>query len=163
MRLQQYVQKGSFYKAVVEDGSDIIFVVDYTGNIHYHNTSVHETLGYRSNSLINKNIFDYIRPETVQDLKSQFKQSQKRAYTENVEFQFLCKDLFLSIPGIQCHQFKTQGRIRRVHPRLSGYCSAKGKRSGAGPLQKAKEQFLANMSHEITNTHQWDRRDGRIC
>ena len=62
MRLQQYVQKGSFYKAVVEDGSDIIFVVDYTGKIHYHNTSVHETLGYRSNSLINKNIFDYIRP-----------------------------------------------------------------------------------------------------
>ena len=60
MRLQQYVQKGSFYKAVVEDGSDIIFVVDYTGKIHYHNTSVHETLGYRSNSLTNKNIFDYI-------------------------------------------------------------------------------------------------------
>ena len=93
MRLQQYVQKGSFYKAVVEDGSDIIFVVDYTGKIHYHNTSVHETLGYRSNSLINKNIFDYILPETVQDLKRQFKHSQKRAYTENVEFQFLCKDL----------------------------------------------------------------------
>ena len=93
MRLQQYVQKGSFYKAVVEDGSDIIFVVDYTGKIHYHNTSVHETLGYRSNSLINKNIFDYILPETVQDLKRKFKLSQKRAYTENVEFQFLWQDL----------------------------------------------------------------------
>ena len=31
MKLQQYVKKGSFYEAVVEDGSDIIFIVDFEG------------------------------------------------------------------------------------------------------------------------------------
>src|SRR5690349_14171322 len=93
MKLQNYVNKVAFYEAVVEDGSDIIFIVDFTGKIRYHNASVHETLGYRSKSLIGKNFFDYILPSTVQDLKEQFKKSQKRAYSENVEFQFLCKDL----------------------------------------------------------------------
>ncbi len=57
MKLDNYVRRGAFYEAVVEDGSDIIFIVDYTGNIHYHNASVKETLGYRSKSLIGKNFF----------------------------------------------------------------------------------------------------------
>ena len=69
MKLQQYVKKGSFYEAVVEDGSDIIFIVDFEGTIHYHNTAVHQTLGYRPKSLDGKNFFDYILPETVDDLK----------------------------------------------------------------------------------------------
>src|SRR5687767_1133575 len=92
MKLHQYVRKGSFYKAVVEDGSDLIFIVDYDGNIRYHNSSVRETLGYRSNSLIGKNFFDFILPETMEELRVRFQQSQKRAYTEKVEFQFLCAD-----------------------------------------------------------------------
>jgi len=149
MRLQQYVQKGSFYKAVVEDGSDIIFVVDYTGKIHYHNTSVLETLGYRSNSLINKNFFDYIRPETVQDLKRQFKHSQKRAYSENVEFQFLCKDLsyrFLEFNAINLkHKEGLEGFILDCRD----IAQRKENEAELVRLQKAKEQFLANMSHEI--------------
>lgn len=149
MRLEQYVKKGSFYKAVVEDGSDIIFVVDYDGKIHYHNTSVHENLGYRSNSLIGKNFFDYIRPETFHDLKRQFKQSQKRAYSENVEFQFLCKDTtyrFLEFNAINLkHKEGLDGFIldcRDISQR-------KENEAELVRLQKAKEQFLANMSHEI--------------
>ena len=37
-KLEAYVKKGSFYKAVVEDGSDIIFIVNYEGKILYHNS-----------------------------------------------------------------------------------------------------------------------------
>lgn len=149
MRLQQYVKKGSFFKAVVEDGSDIIFVVDFTGKIQYHNTSVHETLGYRSNSLIGKNFFDYILPETVQELKRQFKQSQKRAYSENVEFQFLCKDLtyrFLEFNAINLkHKEGLEGFILDCRD----IAQRKENEAELVRLQKAKEQFLANMSHEI--------------
>jgi len=149
MRLQQYVKKGSFYKAVVEDGSDIIFVVDYTGKIHYHNTSVHETLGYRSNSLIGKNFFDYILPETVQDLKRQIKLSEKRAYSENVEFQFLSKDLsyrFLEFNAINLkHKEGLEGFILDCRD----IAQRKENEAELVRLQKAKEQFLANMSHEI--------------
>ena len=68
--LENYVKKGLFYKSVVEDGSDIIFVVDYQGKILYHNTSVKETLGYKSKSLFGKNLFDFILPETLSSFKS---------------------------------------------------------------------------------------------
>jgi PAS domain S-box-containing protein len=57
-KLEEYVRKGLFYKAVVEDGSDIIFIVDYHGEIIYHNASVEETLGHKPNSLIGKNFYE---------------------------------------------------------------------------------------------------------
>ncbi len=149
MKLQHYLNTGKFYEAVVEDGSDIIFVVDYSGIIRYHNNSVMTTLGYRSKSLIDKNFFDYILPSTVDELKSKFKQSQKRAYTENIEFQFLSKDLtyhFLEFNAINLkHKEGIEGYIldcRDIEQRKKDEVELLR-------LQKAKEQFLANMSHEI--------------
>ncbi|MGC4022936.1 MAG: PAS domain S-box protein [Cyclobacteriaceae bacterium] len=55
--LKNYVKQGGFYKAVVEDGSDIIFICHDEGKILYHNNSVRETLGYSGNSLVNKKFF----------------------------------------------------------------------------------------------------------
>ena len=149
MKLQQYVKKGSFYEAVVEDGSDIIFIVDFEGTIHYHNTAVHQTLGYRPKSLDGKNFFDYILPETVDDLKRQFKKSQQRAYTQNIEFQFLCKDYsyrFLEFNAINLkHKEGLDGFILDCRD----IAQRKENEAELVRLQKAKEQFLANISHEI--------------
>ncbi len=149
MKLQNYLKKGRFYEAVVEDGSDIIFIVDFSGKIRYHNASVLATLGYRAKTLIDKNFFDFILPSTVQEVKKKFKQSQKRAYTENVEFQFLCKDLtyrFLEFNAINLkHKEGLDGFIldcRDIEQRKKDEVELLR-------LQKAKEQFLANMSHEI--------------
>jgi PAS domain S-box-containing protein len=149
MTLQQYVKKGSFYKAVVEDGSDIIFVVDFNGKIHYHNTSVHETLGYRSNSLIGKNFFDYILPETLDDLRLQFKQSQKRSYTENVEFQFRRKDVSYRFLEFNAINLKFKEGLEGFILDCRDITQRKESEAELVRLQKAKEQFLANMSHEI--------------
>ncbi|MGC1241645.1 MAG: ATP-binding protein [Chryseosolibacter sp.] len=149
MKFNQYVRKGSFYEAVVEDGSDLIFIVDFEGNIHYHNSSVRYTLGYRAKSLIGKNFFDYILPASVNDLKEKFGQSKKRAYTEKVEIQFLCKD--------RSYRFLEFNAINLKHKEgLSGFildCRDITQRKRDAEemlrLQKAKEQFLANISHEI--------------
>jgi PAS domain S-box-containing protein len=149
MKLQNYVNKGAFYEAVVEDGSDIIFIVDFTGKIRYHNASVHETLGYRSKSLIGKNFFDYILPSTVQDLKEQFKKSQKRAYSENVEFQFLCKDLSYRYLEFNAINLKHKEGLDGFILDCRDIAQRKEDEAELVRLQKAKEQFLANMSHEI--------------
>jgi PAS domain S-box-containing protein len=149
MKLHQYVTKGSFYKAVVEDGSDLIFVVDFDGNICYHNASVGDTLGYKSKSLAGKNFFDYILPATGDALKKKFHESRKRAYTEKVEFQFLCAD--------QSYRFLEFNAINLKHKEgLEGFildCRDITQRKKDAEelvrLQKAKEQFLANISHEI--------------
>lgn len=149
MKFHQYVRKGSFYEAVVEDGSDLIFIVDFEGNIHYHNASVKDTLGYRAKSLTGKNFFDFILPAAVDDLKKKFKQSQKRAYTEKVEIQFLCADRsykFLEFNGINLkHKVGLKGFILDCRD----ITQRKRDAEELVRLQKAKEQFLANISHEI--------------
>jgi PAS domain S-box-containing protein len=148
-QLDGYIRKGYFYEAVVEDGSDIIFIVDFSGRIFYHNASVRETLGYRAKSLIGKNFFDYILPKTREELKAKFRLSQKRAYTEKVEFQFQCQD--------KTYRFLEFNAINLKHKEgLNGFildCRdiAQRKRDAEElvKLQKTKEQFLANISHEI--------------
>jgi PAS domain S-box-containing protein len=149
MKLEQYVSKGFFYKAVVEDGSDLIFIVDYEGGIHYHNASVKDTLGYKNKSLVGLNFFDFILHETAEELRAKFKQSQKRSYTEKVEFQFLCAD--------HSYRFLEYNAINLKHKEgLEGFildCRDITERKRDAEellrLQKAKEQFLANISHEI--------------
>lgn len=148
MNFKQFVRKGSFYSAVVEDGSDLIFIVDFEGNIHYHNASV-RGLGYRARSLTGKNFFDFILPEGAADIKRKFKQSQRRAYTEKVEIQFRCKD--------RSYKFLEFNTINLKHKvGLNGFildCRDITQRKRDAEellrLQKAKEQFLANISHEI--------------
>src|SRR5690606_10815914 len=101
--LEGYIRTGRFYEAVVEDGSDIIFIVDFDGNIRYHNSAVRVSLGYRSRTLVGKNFFDFIHPDTLAGVRAQLKQSLRRACTRQVEFQFLCKfktDRFLEFKAI---------------------------------------------------------------
>lgn len=148
-QLESYIRKGSFYEAVVEDGSDIIFLVDFDGKILYHNSSVHETLGYRKKSLVGKNFFDFILPSTLNDFKNNFKLSQKRAYTEKVEFQFLCKDKTYRFLEFNAINLKNK---EGLHGLILDCRDITGRKKDAEELlrlQKAKEQFLANISHEI--------------
>jgi PAS domain S-box-containing protein len=147
--LQEYVHKGSFYKSVVEDGSDIIFIVDYHGEIIYHNASVEETLGHKPNSLIGKNFFDYILPSSLAEFKRKYQTSCKKPYQESVEFEFHCQDgsyKYLEFNSINIHQKEgIEGLI------LDCRDITQRKKDAEELLraQKAKEQFLANISHEI--------------
>ena len=88
--LDKYIESGQFYKSVVEDGSDTIFIVDYKGVIKYHNPSVEETLGHAPKSLQEKNFFDYIHPDSLAEFKVEFNDSTKKPFDSSVEFMFLC-------------------------------------------------------------------------
>lgn len=147
--LKTYVKRGGFFKAVVEDGSDIIFIVDYNGDILYHNPSVQETLGYGPNRLVGKNFFDFILPSSLSVFKKAYQLSTRKKFNESVEFQFLCKDKsyrYLEFNSINLFQKeKIKGLI------LDCRDIAQRKKDAEELLraQKAKELFLANISHEI--------------
>lgn len=147
-KLLQYVDQGSFYKSVVEDGSDIIFIVDYDANILYHNSSI-ETLGYPPKSLIGKNFVDFILPQELGDFKKNFKASQKKAYNEKVEFQFLCKDHTYRYLEFNSINLKHKEKISGLILDCRDITQRKKDAVELVRLQKAKEQFLANISHEI--------------
>lgn len=147
--LENYIRKGLFYEAVVEDGSDIIFIVDFEGNILYHNASVNETLGYRSKSLVGKNFLDFILPATHNDFKSKFKEIQKKAYAEKIEFQFLCKDRSYRYLEFNSINLKHKKGLKGLILDCRDITQRKQDSAELLRLQRAKEQFLANISHEI--------------
>lgn len=149
MNFKQYIRKGSFYAAVVEDGSDLIFVVDFEGHIHYHNSSVRGTLGYRGKTLNGKNFFDFIPTIAIGNLKKKFSQSEKRAYTEKVEIQFLCKDRSYKFLEFNAINLKHKVGLRGFILDCRDVTQRKRDAEELVRLQKAKEQFLANISHEI--------------
>jgi PAS domain S-box-containing protein len=147
--LKNYVRKGSFYKAVVEDGSDLIFIVDFSGNILYHNASVHGTLGYRSGSLISKNFLDYIMPSELDEFRKEFSRCQRKAYNEKVEFQFLCHDKSYRFLEFNSINLKYKEGLNGLILDCRDITQRKKDAEELLRLQKAKDQFLANISHEI--------------
>lgn len=148
-QFQNYIRKGNFYKAVVDDGSDLIFLVDFDGKIQYHNSSVNGTLGYRPQSLIGKSFFDFILPTTLESFKISLKKSQKRAYTEKIEFQFLCKDKTYRFLEFNAINLKNKEGLEGLILDCRDITERKKDAEELIRLQKAKEQFLANISHEI--------------
>lgn len=148
-KLTDYVKKGKFYQAVVEDGSDIIFIVDFDGKVLYHNKSVHEVLGYKSRSLVGKNFFDYIAPEALGPLRKNFAHSMRKAYNKGVEFQFRCQSGVYKYLEFNSINLKQKEQLEGLI--LDCRDISERKRDAAELLraQKAKEQFLANISHEI--------------
>jgi PAS domain S-box-containing protein len=147
--LSTYVKKGGFFKAVVEDGSDLIFIVDYTGVVLYHNNSVKETLGYKPKSLIGKNFFDYILPSTQPDLKKTFGLIKKKHFHEGVEFQFLCNDGSYKYLEFNSINLKPKEKMEGFILDCRDITQRKKDAEELQRAQKAKEQFLANISHEI--------------
>lgn len=147
--LRAYVKKGLFYKSVVEDGSDIIFVVNYEGSILYHNHSVKDTLGYKPASLVGKNFFDFLPPTLLPYFKKEFTKSTKKAFNKGIEFQFKCRDKSYKYLEFNSVNLKQQAGIEGLILDCRDISQRKKDAEELLRAQKAKEQFLANISHEI--------------
>lgn len=147
--LKTYVRKGRFYQSVVEDGSDLIFIVNYKGEILYHNDSVSQTLGYRKESLVGKNFFDYILPQTLAEFRKSYLKSTKKPYHEAVEFQFLCQDKSYKYLEFNSINLKQKENLEGLILDCRDITQRKKDAEELLRAQKAKELFLANISHEI--------------
>lgn len=149
MSLSDYVRKGKFYEAVVEDGSDIIFVVDYQGTILYHNGSVKQTLGYRAKALVDKNFFEFIKPEMVDTVRKNFKASCRKSYTSGIEFQFRCQDGNFRFLEFNSINLKNKNDIPGLILDCRDITQRKRDAEELVRAQQARQLFLANISHEI--------------
>ncbi|HZY79974.1 MAG TPA: ATP-binding protein [Cyclobacteriaceae bacterium] len=148
-KLTEYVSKGKFYESVVEDGSDIIFIVDFKGQILYHNDAAEEVLGHKPKSLINQNMFDFIKPDTHPVFDKKFAESIRKPYNDSIEFQFRCKDGSYKYLEFNSINLKPKEGLEGLILDCRDISERKHSSEELLRAQKAKEQFLANISHEI--------------
>ncbi|MBL7848544.1 MAG: response regulator [Cyclobacteriaceae bacterium] len=146
--LQSYVSKGRFYKSVVDDGSDLVFVVDYEGNILYHNAAVRD-LGYRPGSLNGKSFFDFMPSEGVPSLRKQFTRCCRKEFSEAIEFEFLTKSGERRHYEFNAINLRHQEGLDGLILDCRDITQRKKLALALIEAQKAKDLFLANISHEI--------------
>ncbi len=145
--LEKYIEEERFYKDVVEDGSDVIFVVDYDYNILYHNPSVRDTIGHQN--LIGENFIEYLHPAIKKKVIESFEISKAHPYNSQIEFKFLCADDTYKYLEFNSINLKFKYDIEGLILDCRDISERKRDQEELIRAQKAKEQFLANMSHEI--------------
>ena len=60
------------FRSLVQNGSDIITILDAEGTIQYQSPSIERLLGYSTEDLVGQNAFDYVHPEDLERVRSIF-------------------------------------------------------------------------------------------
>src|SRR4028118_2174037 len=77
------------FRSLVQNGSDIITVLDAEGTIHYESPSIERLLGYQPEDLVGENAFDYVHPDALERVRSIFGELTRRSGTSGpVEVRF---------------------------------------------------------------------------
>ncbi|MFZ9504363.1 MAG: ATP-binding protein [Cyclobacteriaceae bacterium] len=147
-KLKNFVDKGAFFKSVVEDGSDLVMVVDYTGTIYYHNKSL-IYYGYKAKELIGKNFFEFIHPDESKKVRKGFLTSTKKSFNRAVEFQFKAKDGLYRSFEFNSLNLKHRDGVEGLLLDCRDITQRKKDAEALIHAQQAKEQFMANISHEL--------------
>lgn len=76
------------FKALVQEGADLIGIVDLAGNYKFVSESCYPILGIHPSEFIGKNAFDFIHPSDVQDIMTQFSQLAETKQIKTSPFRF---------------------------------------------------------------------------
>jgi PAS domain S-box-containing protein len=93
-RVEQELQKrDQYFKALIDQGTDIIAVVDAVGAIRYTNTSVLTLLGYRPDEVVGQLLLNFLHPDDVVATLDVFAEGVTTGKgTRYLELRFLHKD-----------------------------------------------------------------------
>ncbi|MFB6197379.1 MAG: PAS domain S-box protein, partial [Halobacteriaceae archaeon] len=82
------------YQAFIEHSSDLISVVDETGEIQYLSPAVEQLFGYSPPELIGENAFEYFHPEDRERVTAEFLKMVENpdSVSERVEYRFKAAD-----------------------------------------------------------------------
>lgn len=77
------------FKALVQDGSDLIAIIDPAGNYQYVSPNSKSILGIDAEYFIGKNIFDFIHQDDLEMIKHQFSMVSVKKRIEMPVFRFI--------------------------------------------------------------------------
>lgn len=84
----QVVNSEKRFRSLVQNGSDMIKILDEKGVFTFASPSVEQVLGYRNEDIVGKSTFDFIHEDDMKELRDQFKIIQQQDYHEIPYFRF---------------------------------------------------------------------------
>ena len=159
------------FKALIENVSDLISIMDENGNLVYESPSHQTVLGYGPGELIGRNVLEFVHPDDQENLTKQFSEMlQKPGGIAPVHFRVshrdgswrdiegTCKNLldYSAVKGIVASyrdvsdRDRVERELRQMNETLGRQTAFANRMAAeAETANAAKSEFLANMSHEI--------------
>lgn len=149
------------FRSLIENGLDIITVLDAEGIIDYESPSVERILGYKPETLVGKNIIQYIHPEDQASVRATFNQTIKNGNLAlNIEFRFQHQDgswRILEAVGKACSATITSSQKACIVVNSRDITERKRAEEIRHNLERERElsearfNFVSMMSHEFRN------------
>ncbi len=76
------------FRSLVQNGSDMIKILDNKGIFTFSSPSVEKVLGYRQEEIVGRSTFDFIHPDDLQEIRHRFEIIKKTDYHEIPYFRF---------------------------------------------------------------------------
>ena len=146
-----------YFRALIENASDLITVLNSDGTIRYESPSIKRALGYRPDELVEKNVFSFLHSDDRPEAQHAFTTSLcTPGATVSVEVRFQHADgswRYLDVVAKNLlANSAVQGVVinsRDITERKQEQQALQQAKETAEAATQAKSQFLANMSHEI--------------
>lgn len=146
-----------YFRALIENTSDIVAVLDRHGFLLYTGPSVERILGYKQDEVSGQSIFEFIHPDDVQNAKNIFNKGiRSPGFTVNIELRCRHKGgwwLMLEAIGKNLMDDPAVSALvinaRDITERKQAEAELHRAKEAAEAASQARGEFLANMSHEI--------------
>ncbi|MBD2040193.1 PAS domain-containing sensor histidine kinase [Microcoleus sp. FACHB-672] len=155
---RQKLESEQRFRALIENGTDLILVLDANGICHYASPSLGRILGYGLNEIIGKSVFELVHSDDVAKLDQIFDYALKtpRSHLPIAEYRVQHSDgswsIFEAVLTNLLDHPAVRGVVMNSHDvteRKYSEAALKQAATEAEAANRAKSAFLANMSHEL--------------
>lgn len=77
------------FRSLVQNGSDMIKILDTNGNFIFSSPSVEQVLGFPSSEIVGKQFFEFIHPDELKEVTAHFETIKRSDYHEIQYFRFI--------------------------------------------------------------------------
>ena len=141
------------FRALIENGSDLILVLDGDGNMSYVSPSVTRILGYQQSDLLGRQAFDFVHVDDLSKMQQRFTRLSKEGGTlELAESRFRHREGFWK--HFEVNSKKMEGSSPAFVIIVNARDVSERKRIERSKLEadaanRAKSELIAHVSHDI--------------